>query len=184
MAGNMLRRNIFYYHKVESNLMRLSELPLDYTVSDYDLAYHFGLPLRIEYSQSVKKEANPKSPDTPTDQWPTWWQAQGQDRHSIVADPLFVDPEHDDYRLRPESPALKLGFRPIRSRRSGRMLTRCEPVGRSSRRKAPARSRWSASNSGRKGHIARSRCWQSLPKSPDFRSEGPRLGGFGKFFRL
>ena len=28
-------------------------------------------------------------------------------------DPRFVDPEHDDYRLRPDSPALTLGFKPI-----------------------------------------------------------------------
>ncbi|HQK95123.1 MAG TPA: right-handed parallel beta-helix repeat-containing protein [Armatimonadota bacterium] len=41
------------------------------------------------------------------------WQAAGMDVDSIVADPLFVDPENGDFTLRPESPALKLGFRPI-----------------------------------------------------------------------
>ncbi len=46
------------------------------------------------------------------DEWASW-QALGMDRHSVVADPLFVDSAHDDYRLRPESPAWKLGFRPI-----------------------------------------------------------------------
>ena len=30
-----------------------------------------------------------------------------------MADPLFVDPSKDDYRLKPESPAMKLGFKPI-----------------------------------------------------------------------
>ena len=30
-----------------------------------------------------------------------------------MGDPLFVDRDKDDYRLRPESPALKLGFQPI-----------------------------------------------------------------------
>jgi hypothetical protein len=38
------------------------------------------------------------------------WQKLGFDRHSVYGDPLFVDPENDDYSVRPESPALKLGF--------------------------------------------------------------------------
>lgn len=46
------------------------------------------------------------------DEWASW-QALGMDRHSLVADPLFVDPARDDYRLHAESPALKLGFQPI-----------------------------------------------------------------------
>ncbi len=55
----------------------------------------------------------PLKRDAPTDRWPKWWQAQGLDRHSLVADPLFVDPDKGDYRLRDDSPALKLGFKPI-----------------------------------------------------------------------
>ena len=41
------------------------------------------------------------------------WQAKGQDKHGIIADPLFVDPRHGDFTMRPDSPALKLGFKPI-----------------------------------------------------------------------
>jgi hypothetical protein len=41
------------------------------------------------------------------------WQAQGQDKHSLIADPLFVAPDKYDFRLKPGSPALKLGFKPI-----------------------------------------------------------------------
>ena len=52
------------------------------------------------------------------DEWESW-QATGQDQHSIVADPLFVNAEKDDYRLKPESPAFKLGFQPIPVERIG-----------------------------------------------------------------
>jgi Right handed beta helix region/Prenyltransferase and squalene oxidase repeat len=41
------------------------------------------------------------------------WQAQGFDKHSRAADPRFVDAEHDDFHLKPDSPARSLGFRPI-----------------------------------------------------------------------
>jgi len=41
------------------------------------------------------------------------WQALGLDRHSVIADPLFVNRAAGDYRLKPNSPALKLGFKPI-----------------------------------------------------------------------
>ena len=34
----------------------------------------------------------------------------GRDEHSIMADALFVDPAHGDYRVKPGSPALALGF--------------------------------------------------------------------------
>ena len=77
--------------------------------SDYNLAYHFGRPLTMDYTPLDKAASH----DAPTGQWPAWWRALCQDRHSLVADPLFADPDRDDYRLRPESPAWKLGFQAI-----------------------------------------------------------------------
>ena len=39
------------------------------------------------------------------------WQEHGLDRNSVVGDPMFVDPAGGDYRVQPESPALRLGFK-------------------------------------------------------------------------
>jgi parallel beta-helix repeat protein len=41
------------------------------------------------------------------------WQETGQDKNSLFADPLFVDPENGNLRLKKKSRALHLGFRPF-----------------------------------------------------------------------
>jgi hypothetical protein len=41
------------------------------------------------------------------------WRSRGHDTHSVISDPLFVAPQKNDFSLKPDSPALKLGFRPI-----------------------------------------------------------------------
>ena len=100
MADNTFVRNIAYYAGPKSCLYRQRKLVLEKTTSDHNLAYHFGLPLLVGL----------KAP--PEKQWDAW-REMGFDTHSVVADPLFVDPAKDDYRLRPESPAFGLGFKAI-----------------------------------------------------------------------
>ncbi len=41
------------------------------------------------------------------------WQSEGWDQHSVIADPLFEEWDKDDYRLKKDSPAFKLGFEQI-----------------------------------------------------------------------
>lgn len=41
------------------------------------------------------------------------WQQKGQDLHSRIADPLFVDPAGDNFYLQKDSPAYDIGFEPI-----------------------------------------------------------------------
>ncbi len=50
-----------------------------------------------------------------------WQQRREQDQHSMIADPGFVDPKKDDFRLKPDSPALKLGFQPFDPSKAGRL---------------------------------------------------------------
>jgi hypothetical protein len=67
---------------------------------DRNLLWHAGRPIHT----GQKKDG--------VDAWAAW-QATGMDRHSVIADPQFVDPARDDYRLRATSPAFALGFKPI-----------------------------------------------------------------------
>jgi len=83
-----------------------------------DSDYHEGMSkicIRIDMSQGTGtiwvddvelQEAEVMS------EWEAW-QALGLDTHSVIADPQFVDRAADNYRLKPGSPALKLGFKPI-----------------------------------------------------------------------
>ena len=92
--GNIVQRNVFYWN--EGALYTESEWPNFRMVQDYNLywdvrggAFRF---LTFSFGE---------------------WQEKGLDQHSVIADPLFVDPEREDFALRPESPAFRLGFRPI-----------------------------------------------------------------------
>jgi hypothetical protein len=55
---------------------------------------------------------------------PADWKEKGLDKDSLIADPLFVDPDKGDFTLKPDSPALKLGFQPIDVSKVGPRKTR------------------------------------------------------------
>lgn len=101
MSGNKFLRNIIYYSNENSVLYNISELDLLTTKSDYNTIFHSALPLIIPYTKKAKEH-----------QWDAW-RERGFDLHSIVADPLFTNVVQGDYRLKANSPALALGFRPI-----------------------------------------------------------------------
>jgi parallel beta-helix repeat protein len=102
MAGNVFQRNIVSYHDPKARLFSGHNVNFAYNTFDNNLYFHAGQPL---ITGTLKK-------GEPGDDF-TAWQRAGRDTHSAVADPLFVDAAKDDYRLEPESPALKLGFKPI-----------------------------------------------------------------------
>ena len=101
MGGNRILRNIFYYPKPDARLYKLRTLRYESFECDFNCIWHFGRPLLTLLDKTPAER-----------QWDEW-NKLGFDRHSLVDDPRFVDPEKDDYRLRPDSPALKVGFKPI-----------------------------------------------------------------------
>ncbi|MEJ7768071.1 MAG: hypothetical protein WKF89_09680 [Chitinophagaceae bacterium] len=49
----------------------------------------------------------------------SYWRQRGKDVHSLYTDPMFIDAGALDFRLRPQSPAFKLGFKPIDMKKVG-----------------------------------------------------------------
>ena len=109
-TGLVLERNVFYYTDPKAVLVSAGKLDEKVIRADRNVYFHAG-----------GKEPVMRGGAS------TWadWQARGFDRNSLVADPLFVDAAHDNYALRPNSPALKLGFEPIDTSRVGLLRKRC-----------------------------------------------------------
>ena len=103
-AGNRIVRNVFYRNDPNGAWAMLFHGWNDNAVaeSDYNLFY-----------ASDGAEPVIGASGLTTGQSFEQWRAQGFEAHSLLADPLFVDPHNGDFRLRPESPALGLGFQPI-----------------------------------------------------------------------
>ena len=82
-------------------------------VSDYNVFFNTGTE-NFVVGETFHEQAGSRRAQKGTKEIPlAEWRKMGFDTHSVIADPLFVNPANDDYRLKPESPALKLGFVPI-----------------------------------------------------------------------
>ncbi len=105
-TGNRFVRNIVYYTEPEAQLMVAYRNSRQVIECDQNLYWHVGGgPLTFRLSGGGDSYVD--------------WQTLGQDEHSVVADPRFVDPTKNDYRLHPDSPAPKLGFQPIDTSKVG-----------------------------------------------------------------
>jgi hypothetical protein len=100
------------------------------------------------------------------------WRAMGFDGRSVVADPLFVRPSSDDYRLEAGSPAWALGFQAIPVDRIGLFASPDRatwPVqGASVSRETPL-TRPAAGLLGRLRGWARDRAVAAMPWLPEWR---------------
>lgn len=97
------RRNIVWLQNPDAVAWQCSALAAErMRECDRNLFWKEGQPVTVKVTEKILSLED-------------WRRFQGlhRDRYSIVADPLFVDAERHDYRLRPDSPAFKLGFEPF-----------------------------------------------------------------------
>jgi len=117
---NVIRNNIFAFAKegqiqrsrpeehisftFEHNIVYWSEGPLFHGKWDDG---HFNVDNNIYWHTDGPPFDS--LPGTPFEKW----QEMGHDQHSVIADPMFADPRKGDFTLLEDSPAPKLGFKPI-----------------------------------------------------------------------
>jgi len=125
---NVIRNNVFALNR-ESQLMRTrAEEHRSFTFTR-NIVVADGSPLlasnwsgtRFQSDHNVwwDVKGSPAGPMAGT----SWdeWKKRGFDRHSVVADPGFRDAAGGDFRLKPGSPASKIGFRAFDAAQAGRL---------------------------------------------------------------
>ncbi len=120
---NILRNNIFALNR-EHELMRTREEDhISFTFTNNIVYFNSGDLLGSNWKNdqfimddNVYYDARPEArPSTMRFAGATLeqWRRRGHDLQSIIADPLFINPQRDIFRLAPDSPALRMGFKPI-----------------------------------------------------------------------
>ncbi len=115
---NIIRNNIFALNN-EQQIARTREEDHRSFVFERNIVYADGAPIvtdqewsrrNAQFSSNLYFDASGRLLDFAGGSFDDW-QAAGMDARSVVADPLFVDPKAGDFRLRPGSPAMALGFK-------------------------------------------------------------------------
>jgi len=96
-------RNIFYYSRIDVDLFKIDGERSAPAVSDYNIFWNPGGCIWT----------NPVIYGMKGVAYFEEWQKRGFDTHSIVDDPLFIDKKNDNYSLKSNSPAFKVGFKSI-----------------------------------------------------------------------
>ena len=122
---NVVRNNILAFSKLYQVQATRVEDHLSFTFENNIVYYDTGVLLSGPWNRiKIKMDNNcycavgtdvsfiGKSP-------PDWIKETGHDKHSIIVDSLFVDAKKYDFRLKPNSPALKVGFKPFDYSKAG-----------------------------------------------------------------
>lgn len=156
--GSTIKLRDGMYRKVYNNIT-VSAVPLGWHVwprQSFDEVYNnifvisgavpgkaeatteFARPIRLpkdhqwsnNYDYNLYWNVNfPQAPDLISGKSMEEWQAEGYDKHSKIARPLFKDPENGNYSVLDNSPALELGFKNFPMDAFGHQMTRISPFG-------------------------------------------------------
>ncbi len=125
---NVVRNNIFAFGR-EAQLMRTRPEPEHFTLDiNHNIVLYKDAPLlgsnwegtNYKLDSNIYWRSDGKPVTFPKNMTFEQWKATGQDKNSLIADPLFANAAKYDFRLKPDSPALKLGFQPIDVSGAGR----------------------------------------------------------------
>ncbi len=128
-ATNIVRNNVFAFARDHQLQRSREEAHISFSFSNNIVLFDQGVLLGSTWKNDnfildrnvywdtrlADKPAEMKFAGVALEQW----RARGHDKNSLIADPQFVAREKDDFRLKPDAPALKLGFRPIDVSRVG-----------------------------------------------------------------
>jgi len=123
---NVVRNNIFAFDKSAQIARTRREEHLSFTFERNLVYWRDAALLRGDWSDNFVMDRNlywdasgkePKFLDLTLAEW----QAKGRDKNSLIADPMFVNAAKDDFRLRLDSPAAKIGFVPFDLGKAGRL---------------------------------------------------------------
>jgi parallel beta-helix repeat protein len=123
---NIIRNNILAFSKEHQIQASRVEEHLSFTFEKNIVYYNTGVLLsgpwtkvKVEMDNNCYWDATGKEVTFGGESLKDWQEKTGHDGNSIVADPLFVDAENFDFRLKVNSPALKLGFVPFDYTKAG-----------------------------------------------------------------
>lgn len=114
---NICRNNIFCYGRDNQVYLgrrdKASSLTFNNNIVYFDEGALFSRESDLKSANNIYWNTAGDELRFPVDKTFADWQASGQDVGSQIVDPKFRNPAKDDYTLLPDSPALKLGFKPI-----------------------------------------------------------------------
>ncbi|OGV74493.1 MAG: hypothetical protein A3K19_23125 [Lentisphaerae bacterium RIFOXYB12_FULL_65_16] len=118
---NLVRNNVFAFALRSPVTCARAEEHLSYTfegnivlskLGEATSAHYSPLKSKTAFNRNVYWDISGKKPSFSGGDFAAW-QATGRDRDSVIADPQFYDAANHDFRLKPTSPALAMGFKPI-----------------------------------------------------------------------